>query len=217
MSALPADFDRGNPFSTRRVRPGALPYFFPAGEDASGVLRRLAENGWRGQIVGPHGSGKSTLLAALRPAIEQRGRRVVLVELHDGQRRMPPDAEKGTFYFSFRKVECPLFCLVIDGYEQLPPWRRWLLVRRCRRRKVGLLVTTHRSVGLPEVFHTHVDAPLADRIVSHLLADWPGVIAAKEVAACLARHGEDLREALFELYDLFEQRRGSGKTEGSSR
>ncbi len=205
MSVSPPGSDGGNPFSTRRVRPGALPYFFPAGEDASAVLRRLAAGGWRGQIVGPHGSGKSTLLAALLPAIEKSGRRVILVELHDGQRRLP---EKGTFYFS-KKVECPLFpVLVIDGYEQLPWWRRLLLERRCRRHALGLLVTSHRSVGLPEVFQTHVDLLLVNKIVSHLLAGWPGVIATEDIAACLARHGDDLREALFELYDLFEQRRG---------
>jgi len=204
-----------NPFSTSRVRPGALPYLFPAGEDVSTVLARLAATGWRGQIVGPHGSGKSTLLAELLPAIESSGKPVVLIELHDGQRRLP---QKGTFCFfdintggtavGHKKVECPLSLLAIDGYEQLPWWRRWLLQRRCRRLGVGLLVTSHRSVGLPEIFRTRVDAALARQIVARLLAEHSGLISGEEIDDCVRRHGQDLREALFELYDLYERRRG---------
>ena len=68
-----SDFS-SNPFSTRRVRPGAIAYCFPEGVDVETLLARLHENGWRGEIVGPHGSGKSALLATLMPAIEQRAR-----------------------------------------------------------------------------------------------------------------------------------------------
>jgi energy-coupling factor transporter ATP-binding protein EcfA2 len=224
MASSPTD-DAGNPFSTRHVRPGAIAYLFPDGEDVEGVLARLAAANWRGQIVGPHGSGKSTLLAALLRAIRPTGRRVVFVELHDGQRRLPDDIrlekipengvyyfpngpQKGVFYLS-DNPDCPFFhtLLVIDGYEQLPWWRRWALQRRCRRLGVGLLVTTHRSVGLPEIYRTRIDADLAHRVVAKLLTGRSEVITAEQVDECLQRHGQDLRETLFELYDTYERHR----------
>jgi hypothetical protein len=119
-----------NPFCTRRIRPGAIPFVFPAGEDAEALVRRLQQNDWRGEIIGPHGTGKSTLLATLLPAIERAGRRITLVALHDGQRRLPTDFDRDC-------RPCETMVLVVDGYEQLSRWRRWLLKRRCRRRNWG--------------------------------------------------------------------------------
>ncbi|MBN1590831.1 MAG: hypothetical protein JW888_15065 [Pirellulales bacterium] len=220
MSALSPQPDAENPFSTRHVRPGAIPYFFPAGEDVSSVLQRLARNVWQGQIVGPHGSGKSTLLSTLLPAIEKSGKQVTVVALHDGQRRLPPDVLRETSRGKRARARRTNMgdqpphgnrLLVVDGYEQLPWWRRYWLERRCRRRGMGLLVTSHRSVGLPEVYRTSIDSQRAERIVARLLSDWPEMIAAEEIVPCLERHGQDLREALFELYDLFEQNRRTKK------
>ena len=93
MTAVPNTVEH-NPFATRHVRPGAIPYCFPAGVDARQLVERLAAAGWRGQIVGPHGSGKSTLLATLLRTIEQGGRRPLLIALHDGQRRLPERLER---------------------------------------------------------------------------------------------------------------------------
>jgi len=194
------------------VRPGALPYLFPEGQDVSSLLSRLAKSGWRGQIVGPHGSGKSTLLATLRPAIEAAGKRVIFIELHDGQRRLPIPVSSTLFRILLsvvfvRASTHPTYVLIIDGYEQLPWWRRRLFQCECRRLGLGLLVTSHKSVGLPEVFRTQVDMDLARRVVAKLLAGREGVITKQEIDACARRHDQDLREAMFELYDLFEQHR----------
>src|SRR5438045_9395885 len=60
---------RVNPFSSRFVEPGAIPFRFPSPGGLADVVRRLDEAGGWGQVVGPHGSGKSTLLAALLPAL----------------------------------------------------------------------------------------------------------------------------------------------------
>lgn len=120
-----------NPFCTRYVRPGALPYIFPPGEDATALVHRLGENGWWGEIVGPHGAGKSALLATLDPAIRQAGRKTLLLELHDGQRRLPLDLDE-----QYRHD--PFDLLIVDGYEQLNRWVRFRLKRQCRRRGWGL-------------------------------------------------------------------------------
>jgi hypothetical protein len=194
-----------NPFCTRRVRPGAIPFLFPPGEDVETLVRRLQRNGWWGEIVGGHGSGKSALLATLIPQIEQAGRHATLVELHDGQRRLPLDLSRDS------RLKPPLV-LIVDGYEQLSRWRRFLLRRHCRRRGWGLLVTAHVSVGLPELFRTVASPELAERIVGQLMAGRLPPCTASELAACLARRGGNLRETLFDLYDLYEQSRSSAES-----
>ncbi|MBN2023389.1 MAG: hypothetical protein JW809_11425 [Pirellulales bacterium] len=199
MSAVPDPAGRGNPFATRRVRPGAVPFLFPEGASADVLVTRLRQAGWRGQIVGSHGSGKSTLLAALIPAIERAGRRVVHVALHDGQRRLPADA------LGKSEIAQPTV-LVVDGYEQLG-WfarlgARWL----CRRRGWGFVATCHEPVRLP-VLWTAITTPARVRqIVAALLEDDWSRIAPEEVDAAFARHGDNVRETLFELYDLYQRR-----------
>jgi len=189
-----------NPFCTRRVRPGAIPFVFPDGQDAETLVQRLQQSGWWGEIVGAHGAGKSALLATLIPQIELTGRRAVLVELHDGQRRLPLDINRDS------RLRPPMV-LIVDGYEQLSRWRRFLLKRRCRRRGWGLLVTAHTPVGLPELYRTAATPDLAERIVGQLMKGQASPFTAAELAERFARHDGNLRETLFDLYDLYEQRR----------
>ncbi|HVW38283.1 MAG TPA: hypothetical protein VHB99_13300 [Pirellulales bacterium] len=188
-----------NPFSTRFVRPGALPYFFRNGECADQLAAKFAAQGWRGQIIGPHGSGKSTLLAALAPAIDRSGRKTIHFALHDGERRLPIGKEQSRM-LSAGDV------LVIDGFEQLSAWNRWQIRRLCRRRGCGLLVTAHADAGLPDLFRTETDRALARRLVERL-APGDESIAAGDIDRAFSARGGDLRETLFELYDLYEQRR----------
>jgi len=195
VNAPGATPEKENPFCTRRVRPGAIAYLFPEGMDAQRLVARLAANGWRGQIVGPHGSGKSTLLAALVPELQRAGRKVLQIRLHDGQRRLPIDwsrAEVG-----------PATVVIVDGYEQLGLLSRWRLKRQCRRRRAGLLVASHAPVGLPVLFRTEVTPAQAEAIVALLLAGGDAPPPPDVLAACLSRHRGNLREVLFELYDQY--------------
>jgi hypothetical protein len=171
-----------------------------ARENPETLLTRLAENRWWGQITGPHGSGKSTLLAALIPGIERAGRRVVSIELHDGQRRMPSEAWNSI-------ASEPAAIVIVDGYEQLSRFSRWRLKRCCRGRKLGLLVTSHAPVGLPDLFHSAADLTLAVQIVEQLQRGYPCLITPADIAPRFARHQGNLRETLFDLYDLYEARR----------
>jgi len=213
-----------NPFSARSIRPGALPFLFPAGQSAAQLIDRLRLDHWWGEIVGPHGSGKSALVAALIPAMEAAGGHVVLVELHNGQRRLPHDFyraihKRGQNYFpevsspkrhaTERKENSsdPFCVVVVDGYEQLSFLSRFWLRRCCRRRRLGLLVTAHGSVGLPELFRSAATLARAERIVSELLRGRPQHVSMQEVAERFSRYGGNLREMLFDLYDLYEQRR----------
>ena len=196
MNAFVAD----NPFSTRHTRPGTIAFRFDGGESIEALVDRLREQGWWGQIVGPHGSGKSTLLAALLPTLEAAGRQVELVSLHQGDRRLPFDRA------SWRQRSSATQ-LVIDGYEQLGWFGRWSLARRCRRQGCGLLVTSHHDVGLPTLFATRTSLELAREIVRWLVGTDEALLADADIeSAWHARHG-NLRETLFDLYDLFEEHR----------
>jgi hypothetical protein len=191
------NFSGENPFCTRRVRPGALDYFFPADMTVEIIVDRLEASCWRGEITGAHGSGKSTLLARLLPALERAGRQPVFIELHDGQRRLP----RG--WFSAVRPSKPAI-IVVDGYEQLSRWSRFWLKRYCRRRQCGLLATAHQTVGLPEIFHTATSPELLRHIVDQLSASCAQSVSTDKLAELFARHKGDIREILFELYDVVE-------------
>ena len=190
---------RTNPFSTRWTRPGAIPFVFPDGTTVDNLMQRLEQSAWRGAIVGPHGSGKSTLLATLLPAIAAHGRRTRVVKLHGGQRRLPRE--------TFKRDELDRgSILVIDGYEQLGWFRRWHLAAHCRRRGCGPLVTSHNDCGLPILFTTAPDVLLVERLIACCLPSHEDCITPADIQRAWRRHGANVREVFFELYDLFEAR-----------
>jgi hypothetical protein len=186
-----------NPFATRFTRPGAIEYRFPEGVTAEGLVSRLRVIEWRGQIVGPHGSGKSTLLHSLMPAIERAGKTPQLVTLHEGQRRLPTSIDN--------LLPEASSLLIVDGYEQLGRLAKWRLMRACRKRGAGLLVTSHAPVGLPTLYSVEPSLATTQAIVRELTSDIARIEEA-EVARCFAKHEGNIRETLFELYDLVERR-----------
>jgi hypothetical protein len=195
-------FPAENPFCTRRIKPGALPFLFPPGVTWDSILKQLQKNAGWGEIIGPHGSGKSTLLAGLIPLLQAEGWHVERFDLHDGHRHLPVDVRK------ISGIEKP-FLLIVDGYEQLGKLSRLHIKRHCCARGWGLIATAHRSVGLPELFNTTATLEQANRVVGELLKNDASVVSGQEIADCYARCQGNLREMLFELYDLFEQRRKS--------
>jgi hypothetical protein len=200
MSDLPPKSYLTNPFSTRYVRPGALPCLFDDGETADSVVARLRGQKWWGEIIGPHGSGKSTLVAALLDGLQAVGRTPLLHTLHDGVVRFP-GLTPGALCLH------PVAVLMIDGYEQLSRWQRFRVRRSCRRAGCGLVVTAHRPTGLPELYRTRVTPGLAGRIFAELTNDRRALASLSELSDRLARRNGNLREAFFDLYDLHECRR----------
>ncbi len=187
-----------NPFVTRCVRPGAVAYLFPSHDDLAQLLTRWHTAQRCGQIIGPHGSGKSTLLETLIPAIEAEGCRVVRFTLHDGQRRLPewPDASPAD----------DQTVVIIDGFEQLSWLSAWRIKRRLRRVGSGLIVTAHRSQRLPTLYTTATDLARTKVLVQSLMAGYPQLITGDDVATLYNQYQGDIRELLFALFDLFEQR-----------
>lgn len=209
MLSAPSPFD-SNPFSSRWVRPGALPFLFPSGVDLPALVAQLERNRWWGEILGPHGTGKSTLLAALLPAIESGGRRTLPFELHDGQRRLPAGWRKAVQSLGAGLV-------AVDGYEQLGRWSRMRLRRLCRLNACGLLVTAHAPAGFPLLYRTSVNLETALRVVNELLPRPSHLIGAEDVADALEANSGNLREALLTLYHRYETARRQVPSGSASR
>jgi hypothetical protein len=186
-----------NPFASHRVRPGAIPYIFRDGESAAALVDRLRSSRWWGEVVGPHGSGKSTLLHTLVPAIRAAGREVRWLRFQGGTLI---DSQMMSF-------SLPRSVVVIDGFEQLSWFERlrWRLL--CRWWRSGLLVTAHQPVGLPALYETQVDGQLAQHVSRVLLDANSHEISTCEISLAFAASPGNLRDALFRLYDVFEQRR----------
>src|SRR5262249_7182366 len=155
----------------------------------------LREQNWWGQIIGEHGSGKSTLLAALNPALEAAGRRVLSISLHQGDRRLPPLDRENLSTTSL---------LIIDGYEQLSWWSRRQIKSLCRRHHSGLFVPAHPDVGLPTIYSTQPTEELAQAVVAQLHANRETSVTREDVSAAFAATHGNLREMLFRLYDVYQ-------------
>jgi hypothetical protein len=192
-----------NPFATRWVRPGVLPYRFSDGGNLEQVIEKLRRNRWRGAIVGSHGTGKSTLLAELIRHFESGGHLIENMVLRDGQRHLPAEFWDRTT----RKSQC---LIVVDGFEQLGWWPRRRLLRACRRHDWGLLITAHKieaTAGLPVIHRSFGELPIVQHLIDHSLPFHGGEIHPDDVASAFRRHGGNVRETMFSLYELFEQRR----------
>ena len=213
MNAPSAGRDGGeshNPFATKFLRPGALKFMFADGDriqHAGDLIRQLERQGFHGQIVGPHGSGKSTLLRNLAIELEANNIRAIDVRLNDQNRRLP-----ATLVSEVQAADQPTVVLV-DGYEQLLWWRRVWLRSICRRYQVGLVVTAHTDMGLPELYRTEVTIESARRVIASLCrqqaVEADGSVQLRErverltrdLPTRLAEHQGNLRDLLFELYD----------------
>jgi len=194
-------FSDQNPFSTAAVKPGAIEFHFSGGSSAASLGAKLQGSRWRGEIVGPHGSGKSTLLQTLIPVIEAAGREVrCCVAKKNDPRLLMSLADQATWTDSTQ--------VVIEGYELLSRRHQKVLERVCRQKQAGLLITCHKPQGLPALFHTSVTIELAISLVEQLLPEDCDFITQSDVRNGFSRHGQNFRELLFEMYDLYEQRRG---------
>ena len=180
-----------NPFATRWTRPGALDYVYPPGETPLSLITRLESCGGRGQIIGPHGTGKTSLLRSLRPHLEAAGYQL---EWHDPQ----------TVVRASRRTTNTL--VVIDGYEQLSAWSRLTLRCSCWWHGCGLLVTTHRDVGLPPLVQTRPSLELAQQLAERLLEGRGELLGNEEFARVWNEKQGNMRELWFALYDRYESR-----------
>ena len=101
----------------------------------------------------------------------------------------------------------PSSIVIVDGYEQLSRWNRWRLQWLCRRRGWGLIVSSHRDTGLPDLLRVSVDLDRAERDCPPPARHGTCLDRRRRTARCFTRHRGDLREMLMELYDVYEERK----------
>ena len=194
----PLERHRSNPFATRYTRPGAVPPLDQAGDPLDvGVVLTALERHRLVAIVGPHGTGKSTLLAALADRLASERRPAEFVRL-----RRRRDGLRLLAAFGRGAADSTL---LVDGWERLGwPWS-FLAVAIARLHGRRMVVTSHRSSGMAVAARTAGTLPLLTAIVARLPAH-DGRITEADLADAFTRHGENLRDALGDLYDRYEVR-----------
>ena len=191
----------GNPFASHRTRPGALEFCFPVGVSAESLVKQLSRHRWRGQIVGPHGVGKSTLISALLPEMHRREICTRRIALHDGQRRLPVG------FLKSQKLGGKLV-FIVDGYEQLSFGERLKLSWHCWLRSRGLLISTHSpAVRLTTLLTLVPSAALMTHLMHKLQGGSEPPVSIDAATVSFSRHGGNLREVWFDLYDQYERNR----------
>lgn len=99
--------------------------------------------------------------------------------------------------------------LIIDGYEQIRVWQKAHLVIAAARVGCKLLISTHAPTpGFVTVWQTTMNAEVEAHVLRTMLgADAPidpqFVMATEAWQASRARHGQNLRESLFDMYDWY--------------
>ena len=185
-----------NPFSTRFLINGAIPFLFESG-DGSQLLVDFENYRFYAQIVGPHGTGKTTLLNSFVPELEKQGFNVVSTSLHDKQRCLPK-----SFCSEIKNSKTKWTILVIDGYEQLGLFARLTVMYYRLRFGFGVLLTTHSPIrGVPVLYRTRATfATLKRLLAGNIEAEIPD----EKLESIFNNHSGNLRLVFLDLYDFYE-------------
>ena len=185
-----------NPFASEHVRPGMVD--FDDDSRNEDVVQSLFDDferaRFRGQILGRHGAGKTTLLVHLAHEAVRRGHPVELWHRRTRERLTPDDGPPKRVIYA------------IDSFDRRWPWTQ-LRTRSGRRlTRGGLLVTTHRRIGLPTLHTRNVTPKQAIRIARQLLGDRVMELPSESAMAAMLEtaHG-NFRIVLRQLYDGWER------------
>lgn len=191
-----------NPFSTRFVRPGAIPWHSTE-TSLSSLLLRLYDSDNRAIICGPHGSGKSTILCHLASAAKRNGFKIHCLRICS---RL--DAIRVVRVFA--TINPRQSIVSIDSWELLG-FLGWFMCRLAEFRGIRVVVTVHHRTwwnNWPVLLNTEVDEKTFRQLVQGLLAKFSENQTIQFDGALLKdvfqRHSGNLRESFFELYDRYE-------------
>lgn len=175
-------------------------------------------------IVGPHGTGKSTLLAQLEHAIlesySHRSCQSLFLNSSSSSRQSLARA--------LLLLKTSSICL-IDGFEQLPKWGQRLCVWTAKSLHRKLIATSHvLPKGFVPLWNTQMSPEIERYVIGQLLKNVPAVeseddleqrssnfknrellellLKSEEWRISRAKHRENLRETLFDMYDWWGNR-----------
>lgn len=191
-----------NPFSTRFVRPGVIPWHSTE-TSLSSLLLRLYRRDNRAIICGPHGSGKSTILCHLASEAKRKGFKIHCLRICS---RL--DAIRVVRVFA--TIDPRQSIVSIDSWELLG-FLGWFLCRLAEFRGIRVVVTVHHRTwwnNWPVLLNTEADEKIFRQLVQELLAKFSENQTIQFNGALLKdvfqRHSGNLRESFFELYDHYE-------------
>lgn len=191
---------RSNPFASKHIRPDANEYLFADGSTIDDTISRFEQLDRRAQIIGPHGTGKSTLLCKMLEQFETSDRmrsRVILAKLSSSDSRLPISL--------LDLLKTSNATIVIDGFEQLPAWKRFAIRKIASARRLGLLITTHEDQGMATLVSTASNPQILRAIIRRLDPDQRlgpiDGISERELCQLLDSCHGNVREVLFRLYD----------------
>lgn len=205
-----------NPFATRFVAPGRIPWMQTSDTTLQSLSHKfLVELGSRGAIIGLHGTGKTTILTHLLPLLGGVRYRHSI----DQPLQIDESPEANLVWLQLRAKHQPWRTvqdsrahwgrgriLVLDGFEQLNRIARYCVIAATQFRKTGLLVTAHDTVPLPTLHKTQMDVETAAEVIRHVHPTWlEDARQSFELRRLLQRHNLNLREVMMEMYDAFEQ------------
>lgn len=204
-SAATVQGRRSNPFATRFIKPGAIPYRFLELGGWADLESALAQHAWRGQLIGPHGCGKSTLLADWLP-------RMSFPEVHYIRcgTSGPLEQSRHQHHDPMRGNGRPEVMQVIDGFDHLPRVRQWASMARARSMRQGLIVTCHRPRRMGFRHHLGPSLETAIWLVDWLQREGPKRVGPQDVERTFHDVGGNMREMLFRLYDVYAERETGG-------
>lgn len=190
-----------NPFETRFIRPGSIRYV-RHGCDPEDLCEHILSTDKPLQIAGPHGSGKTTLTHELAKRLSLLGigsRWITLRRV--GRFRTPVISQPWT-----SETDSSLrmgHVTFVDGIETLTLLNRFLLLRSFSVQD-KLIVTSHRKLlGIKPLCQTVPTLPHFMAICENLIGQIDDLWR-KQIEFAFQNNAGNFREALFELYDQFE-------------
>ena len=219
------DVGVSNPFATKFVNAGRLAFVGLEEAVLDRLARKLVQQNGNGQIVGRHGVGKTTLTYELerrvaivcdmemdfkfvRKTIGLRGRvrsaNAVKQVLSSGSSY---DGEYSSIdpHPTSRSANV---VLVLDGFERLSWFQRIALIKSCQRKRIGLLLTSHRRIwGVPTLIELEPDFARFKSVFECLISGGKFQLSSERLREIFANNDGDMREALMSCYDEFEASR----------
>lgn len=206
-----------NPFSTRFLSPGQLSFIGLDGPTLDELAERLIRQNGNGQIVGPHGAGKTTFSFELQKRMARMngaGHYRFVRKTIGPRQTIRPAKQASQFndgverFFGQSRSPKSTTILVLDGVELLSWFQRLALIKTCRRKQIGLLVTSHRQIwGLPALVSLKPDRSQFESIVQQLTRDIDFQISPEQLETIYRSNHGNIREALMNCYDEFEASR----------
>ena len=210
-----------NPFATKFVTPGRLA-FAGLGEKAlDGLAETLMRQHGIYQIIGPHGVGKTTLTYDLEERVERLCgsdtafnffRKTIGrsggVRFANSSHHATWKGDIGENEFAGGDSSSAETLLVLDGVERLSWFQRLALHKSCQRKRIGLLLTTHRRVwGVRTLVELEPDFSRFESVCEELTFGHEFQLASQRLREIFSNAQGNMREALMTCYDDFEASR----------